>query len=236
MRRIVTVKAIDKGYLFHRKYDYSDYSMYFTEKILDNHISQKDYFLMSNNKEIRKLKSKIMEKITEYLKIAMSTEIKYIRNPKEIGIGEYERQVSIKNACRSVISRLYTLNVKREEASDKEMIKLCKEYINQEKLRLLFVNKFINENEVSNLNTKEYDIYIENKLKDFDKDLVHEGIKYINSLLPKNISEEEIRKWIEENIKLEDYKNKMQIIKPVMNNFKDFIIDGKMVKSIVESL
>lgn len=53
--------------------------------------------------------------------------------------------------------------------------------------------------------------------------------------LPKAAGEEEIRAWIEANIDLSAYSNRMQAMKPIMNHFGSSA-DGNTVKKILQSL
>ena len=53
--------------------------------------------------------------------------------------------------------------------------------------------------------------------------------------LPKQASEEEIRKWIQENIDFSVFKNKMQAMKPIMAHFGSSV-DGNTVKNILQTI
>lgn len=57
----------------------------------------------------------------------------------------------------------------------------------------------------------------------------------LEGYLPKQPTETEIREWIEGNVNMDDFKNKMQAMKPIMNHFGG-AADGNMVKRILESL
>ena len=57
-------------------------------------------------------------------------------------------------------------------------------------------------------------------------------IKIIESYLPKQASDEEIRQWIKANIDLSQYKNKMQAMSTIMKHF-GASADGNTVKKIL---
>jgi uncharacterized protein YqeY len=53
--------------------------------------------------------------------------------------------------------------------------------------------------------------------------------------LPKQATEEEIRAWVEENIDLSAFGNRMQAMKPIMQHFGS-TVDGNAVKKVLNSL
>ena len=57
----------------------------------------------------------------------------------------------------------------------------------------------------------------------------------LEGYLPKQVGEEEIRAWITENVNMDEFKNKMQAMKPIMGHFAG-TADGNMVRKILESL
>ncbi len=57
-------------------------------------------------------------------------------------------------------------------------------------------------------------------------------IEILESYLPRQADEEEIRVWIGENIDFADYANKMQAMKPIMAHFGSSA-DGATVKRIL---
>ncbi len=59
-------------------------------------------------------------------------------------------------------------------------------------------------------------------------------IEVLEGYLPKQASEEEIRKWIQENIDFSVFKNKMQAMKPIMAHFGSSV-DGNTVKNILQT-
>ncbi|MBU4262641.1 MAG: GatB/YqeY domain-containing protein [Proteobacteria bacterium] len=62
-----------------------------------------------------------------------------------------------------------------------------------------------------------------------------EYMQILESYLPKQATEAEIRAWIEKNIDISKFPSKMQAMKPIMANFAG-MVDGNTVKKILESL
>jgi uncharacterized protein YqeY len=62
-----------------------------------------------------------------------------------------------------------------------------------------------------------------------------EYMRILESYLPKQATEAEIRAWIEKNIDFSKFPSKMQAMKPIMANFAG-MVDGNTVKKILESL
>ncbi len=60
-------------------------------------------------------------------------------------------------------------------------------------------------------------------------------IEVLEGYLPKQASEDEIRKWIQENIDFSVFKNKMQAMKPIMAHFGSSV-DGNTVKNILQTI
>ena len=57
----------------------------------------------------------------------------------------------------------------------------------------------------------------------------------LESYMPKQPTEEEIRAWVAGNIDFSQFKNKMQAMRPIMAHFAG-TADGNTVKKILESL
>jgi len=55
----------------------------------------------------------------------------------------------------------------------------------------------------------------------------------IKNYIPKQVSDEEIEKWITENIDLSKVKNKFAAIKPVLNHFGTTATSGSQVKNVL---
>ncbi|MFH1217902.1 MAG: GatB/YqeY domain-containing protein [Pseudomonadota bacterium] len=62
-----------------------------------------------------------------------------------------------------------------------------------------------------------------------------EYMRILESYLPRQASEEEIKEWIAANIDFNKFGNKMQAMKPIMAHFAG-MTDGNMVKNILQSL
>lgn len=60
-------------------------------------------------------------------------------------------------------------------------------------------------------------------------------MRILESYLPKQAGEAEIRAWIGKNIDFSKFPSKMQAMKPIMANFAG-MVDGNTVKKILESL
>ena len=60
-------------------------------------------------------------------------------------------------------------------------------------------------------------------------------IEVLEGYLPKQAGEDEIRKWIAENIDFSDFNNTMQAMKPIMAHFGSSA-DGNIVKKILQEL
>lgn len=62
-----------------------------------------------------------------------------------------------------------------------------------------------------------------------------EYLTILESYLPKQAGEQEIRNWIATNIDFSAFKNKMQAMRPIMAHFGS-AADGNVVKDILESM
>ena len=60
-------------------------------------------------------------------------------------------------------------------------------------------------------------------------------LQVLEGYLPTQATEAEIRVWIDKNINLADFANKMQAMKPIMTNFGGSA-DGNLVKKVLDSL
>ena len=60
-------------------------------------------------------------------------------------------------------------------------------------------------------------------------------LKVLEGYLPQQATETEIREWIDKNINLDDFANKMQAMKPIMMHFGS-TADGNTVKRILQDL
>jgi uncharacterized protein len=57
----------------------------------------------------------------------------------------------------------------------------------------------------------------------------------LESYLPQQVGEDDIRVWINANIDFSTFKNKMQAMRPIMAHFGS-TVDGNIVKQILESI
>jgi len=60
-------------------------------------------------------------------------------------------------------------------------------------------------------------------------------LEVLEGYLPKQATEDEIRKWVIANIDFGQFKNKMQAMKPIMTHFAG-TADGNTVKKILDSI
>ncbi|MBW1792091.1 MAG: GatB/YqeY domain-containing protein [Deltaproteobacteria bacterium] len=60
-------------------------------------------------------------------------------------------------------------------------------------------------------------------------------LEVLEGYLPKQASEDEIREWVAANIDFNQFKNKMQAMKPIMTHFAG-VTDGNIVKKILDSI
>ena len=60
-------------------------------------------------------------------------------------------------------------------------------------------------------------------------------LRVAETYLPQMASEEEIRAWITANINLDEFKNKMQAMRPIMQHFGSNA-DGNLVKKVLTDL
>jgi uncharacterized protein YqeY len=60
-------------------------------------------------------------------------------------------------------------------------------------------------------------------------------LTFLETFMPQQASEDDIKAWVAENINFDDFKNKMQAMGPVMKHFGN-TVDGKMVKTILGSM
>lgn len=57
----------------------------------------------------------------------------------------------------------------------------------------------------------------------------------MESFLPRQASEEDVRAWIDENVDFSKFSNQMQAMKPIMAHFGSSA-DGNIVKQVLQSL
>lgn len=111
-----------------------------------------------------------------------------------------------RNFLRYIIGEFQRLSVK--EVDDVKAVKLLKKLIKDSEEVIKLGEKLGREQDLINL-IKEY--------------------------LPEEASKEEIRNWILNNINFEDYKDKMQIIKPVMEYF-GARSNGNIIRGVIMTI
>lgn len=94
----------------------------------------------------------------------------------------------------------------KKELSDQEVIAIIKKLVKSEKETL----------EKSGQSTSDF-------------------LEIMESYLPRQASEAQIREWVENNIDFSRYNSKMQAMKPIMTHFGSSV-DGKTVKRILEKM
>jgi len=174
--------------------------------------------------------SQILKKIKEDLKIAMKKEITF-RNSDSLWDDKFNDIIAQKETSRAIISMFPDIGVKPNDATDDDTIKLIKRYINMEKTRELYVQKFLTEKDVEGLSAKELNNLIFTRCEELGDSLTSSRIDIAKSYLPKALTEEELISWIKENVDFSQFKNKMQAMKIIMSEFKG--MDGNFVKKVL---
>jgi uncharacterized protein YqeY len=72
----------------------------------------------------------------------------------------------------------------------------------------------------------------EQELLAFSKEATSDFIRILESYLPKQVSDDEIREWIRGNIDFSVFNNRMQTMRPIMTHFGSST-DGNVVKKIL---
>ena len=193
-----------------------------------------EYIANQNDKTIYKVKVNkvnLYDTLKSDLKLTMKNEILMIK--KETNIGTmFEMCVAVKEVVRAVISMFPEIRVKPEKATDDDCISLLKKYVFMEQTRELYLQKILTESIVKDLSAKELSKLTKETISNLEnKDMGSFKIGVALSYLPKEATNEEVKQWIGENINFNNYKNRMQVIGPVKQQFKG--IDGNRVKKII---
>lgn len=143
----------------------------------------------------------------------------------------YEVTIAVKDVVRSIISMFPEIGLKPDQASDDHVIQLLKKFITIEKTRELYLQKILTEENVNGLSSKELSIYTKETILRLGDDLTSPKIKIATSYLPKQTGAVEIKEWIDANIDFSKFKNNIQAMKPIMEQFKG--ADGNVVKQII---
>jgi len=175
------------------------------------------------------MNSKILTKIKEDLKTVMLNEMSARKNGSpQIVLDQFQIH---KLVCRSIISMYPEIGVKPNQATDEETIKLLKRYVSMEKTRELYIQRHLTEVDVKGLSSSQVDVLIKSKFNELGETLTSQKIMIAKDYLPAQASEEEIIKWIKENIDFSKFKNKMQAMGPIMKQFQGS--DGNVIKQIL---
>jgi len=177
--------------------------------------------------------SEILKIIKNDLKLNMLMEMK-IRKEGIVADEKYSYAIAHKTVARAIISMFPEIGKKPHEATDDDVIKLLKKYINQEKERLLYYDKHITEKDVQGITFKDLKKMVDIKIRQLGGSLTSPKINIAQNYLPKQASEEDIILWIKENIDFSTLKNKMQAMGSIMKQFKG--CDGNFVKGILMKL
>jgi hypothetical protein len=181
--------------------------------------------------------SEILKRIKEDLKTAMTMEIRIRKEGPAHGDlivsqqAMFERSLAQKTVSRSIISMLPTIGKKADQTTDDDIIGLLKKYIANEKERLLYTSKTLTEKDVEGLSPSQLKTLVNKKILEMENKITSLPIIIAKRYLPKESGPEEIKEWIKSNIDFSQYKNKMQAMKPIMENFKG--CDGNVVKEIL---
>ena len=164
------------------------------------------------------------------LQKAMKSEIRMKKDGVKDGL-LYDTVIAVKHVVRGVLSMLPDMDIKPENASDELAHQLLKKYIFKEKTSLLYTSEILTQDDVVGLTPKELTALTKKKIYELGKELSNLEIDVANTYLPPEAGPEDIKKWIELNIDFSQFKNKMQAMKPVMDEFKT--ADGTMVKEVI---
>jgi uncharacterized protein YqeY len=174
----------------------------------------------------------LMKKLKTDLVGAMTKEIE-IRKTSDSNVDHQTMKQCIaqKTVSRAIISMCPEIKKKPNDATDDDVITLLKRYISNEKERQLYVDRYITEADVQDIDHKDLKKLVTNKMQELGDKLTSPLIKIAQGYLPKQETEEEVVQWIKDNVDMDSFKNKMQAMGPVMKNFKG--ADGNFIKTIL---
>jgi uncharacterized protein len=179
------------------------------------------------------MKSVILAKMQDEMKKAMKAEV----NSKKEGTNSgmvFDALMAVKYVVRSVLSLFPDEDIKPENATDDDTIAMIKKVIFKEKTSELYNQRIFTEDVVVGLSPKELTSLTKEKIFEMGDSLTNLNIKIAESYLPKQATEEEIKQWISDNIDFSKLNNKMQAMKPTIEQFKG--IDGLVVKNIINEM
>lgn len=177
--------------------------------------------------------SELLKKMKLDLKATMKYEIQCRKEEKISVLNSiaFRNGMAHKEVVRSIISMFPEIGIKPDKATDKDVIKLLKKYLMNEKTRALYQQKILTEKDVAGLSSKAINEIVKKKIYELGDKLTSGTIYYAKSYLPPEVKEETIYKWIVKNIDFSKFKNKMQAMGIIMKQFKD--ADGNLVKKIL---
>jgi len=179
-------------------------------------------------------KSSILLQIKDHLKLAMMEEVR-LRKKNDTSSDEYQKAIAHKKVSRAIISMFPEINVKPDDATDDDVIRLLKKYIGQEKERAIYQFGHLKESDIDGKSASEVKNLVNNKIQELGDTLnTLDHIQIALNYLPKQATEDEIIEWINENLNLSKFKNKMQAMGPIMKHFKG--ADGNFIKGILLKL
>ncbi len=177
--------------------------------------------------------SELLKKIRADLVSAMKVEVQ-IRKSDSFSGELITTAVSQKTVSRAIISMFPQIGKKPSEATDDDIIKLLKRYIGQEKERAIYQLGYLKEKDVAGKTAPEIKKLVSDTIREVGDELNVRTVMLAEMYLPKQAREEQIIAWIEQNLDLTSYTNKMQAMGPIMKEFKG--ADGNFIKGILMKL
>lgn len=167
------------------------------------------------------------------LVLAMKLEVEHRKGNTKLveEAGGISKALAHKTVSRAIISMIPQLGKKSDETTEEDIQKLLKKYISQEKERAVYQFGHLKEADVDGKSSSEVKKLVNNKIQELGDNLSTLEIQVAQEYLPKQATEEEIIEWINENLDLSQFKNKMQAMGPIMKQFKG--CDGNFVKGIL---
>ena len=184
--------------------------------------------------------NKILQQIKEDLKTAMKVEVQIRKEGPANGdfiasqISKLENAVAHKTVSRAIISMIPDLGKKPDETTVDDMYKLLKKYAKSEKERAVYQFGHLKEADVEGKTPSQVKKLVSDTITALGDSLDNLLITIAESYLPIGVSEEDIRKFIDEKIDLTQFKNKMQAMGPIMKHFPS--ADGNFVRTILQSI
>jgi len=172
----------------------------------------------------------IMLQLKVSLQIAMKEEVRMRKEGITSG-DEFDKVICRKTVSRAIISMCPEIGKKPGNITDDDTIKLLKKYISQEKERSVYELGYLKEKDVEGKSASEVKKLVNDTIQTLGDKLNSYFVEIAQKYLPKQASKEEIIVWINDNLDLSKFKNKMQAMSPIMKEFKG--CDGNFVKDIL---